>query len=358
MIEGYFQSHPHQSSDGTNDGDSDGSAHVGYESEDRRGDGVVHRMLLHSGSKCEPSLVRSLVFGALLSVAHIVLVTTAVLYISLTALNRSPRICIALKPMPIYCIMFIVACQFVQFVLNYRYVIKERGISEFAYIVVAFSFQMLGLFSGSIGDIMLNVPSIIPPHRTDAAKLEIVFFGLGVLGFLTGHLLYIAAYSVTNRQKTARGKFSCFCNLHLDIVHGWVWMLVVFLLASAMFLMMMLREKSAVLGGLVCYLVIISLFLWKMCQKTRKRIVLRYGDTYHNQNSTYQELIYQHVRAVSAILFVISDSTIAINKFVTPVPRTFSVIFIMITYYVAQYGIGLSFNEYLQSADTVLENEE
>jgi uncharacterized membrane protein YhhN len=74
-------------------------------------------------------------------------------------------------------------------------------------------------------------------------------------------------------------------------------------------------------------------------------VILTMGWTAIRTGSTYA--------TIGALLFISSDSYLAINKFVMPLP--FSHEFIMLTYYSAQILIALSISQYSEIRSKVLQ---
>ncbi|WP_427109259.1 lysoplasmalogenase [Lysinibacillus xylanilyticus] len=142
------------------------------------------------------------------------------------------------------------------------------------------------------------------------------WFLIGLTSFLIGHIFYIFAFSSTNeRQVPTWAKF-------VLLVYGAsmaVW------IAGTVF-----SSGEIVLGiAVIAYISVILTMGWT---------AIRTGSTF---------------ATIGALLFISSDSYLAINKFVMPLP--FSHEFIMLTYYSAQILIALSISQYSEIRSKVLQ---
>ena len=136
-----------------------------------------------------------------------------------------------------------------------------------------------------IGDVILELPNIFP-------------FALGLLSFLFAHLFYIRRF------------------LHAPTQKIW-WPL----LPISMYCISLFTYMTPNLGPLMIpvgvYVFVIATMLWSAC--------------------VYTYTTKQYLLLAGAILFVMSDSLIAINKFITPFSQARYAI--IVTYWVAQYMI-------------------
>ena len=122
-------------------------------------------------------------------------------------------------------------------------------------------------------------------------------FGLG--SFLIGHLFYIAAMLPIEKKSVSF--------IALIIVYG-----------AAMF--------SLIQPGLDALFVPVAIYMFVLLTMTATTILTK---------STNKWLI------IGGVSFAVSDSLIGINKFYTPIPH--SHVWIMITYYLAQYSLTRGF---------------
>ncbi|MFF2797419.1 lysoplasmalogenase [Lysinibacillus xylanilyticus] len=169
---------------------------------------------------------------------------------------------------------------------------KNLGIKKYQLLIV------IGLVFCMIGDYTLQ------------------WFLIGLTSFLIGHIFYIFAFSSTNeRQVPTWAKI-------VLLVYGAsmaVW------IAGTVF-----SSGEIVLGiAVIAYISVILTMGWT---------AIRTGSTF---------------ATIGALLFISSDSYLAINKFVMPLP--FSHEFIMLTYYGAQILIALSISQYSEIRSKVLQ---
>jgi uncharacterized membrane protein YhhN len=148
-----------------------------------------------------------------------------------------------------------------------------------------------GLFLSLIGDVFLIFPE--------------KYFLRGLIGFLIAHLLYIVAFS-SGRSLTVT----------------W-WILLVFILyglSAFMFLLPNLNKMMLPVGLYVSVIIVMTWQAWERWLWFQDRMTL--------------------YAAVGAVLFLISDSLLAFNRF----KRSFQMaeILILSTYFSAQYLIVLS----------------
>ncbi|MEY9974493.1 putative membrane protein YhhN [Lysinibacillus sp. RC46] len=169
---------------------------------------------------------------------------------------------------------------------------KNLGIKKYQLLIV------IGLVFCMVGDYTLQ------------------WFLIGLTSFLIGHIFYILAFSSTNeRQVPTWAKI-------VLLVYGAsmaVW------IAGTVF-----SSGEVVLGiAVIAYISVILTMGWT---------AIRTGSTF---------------ATIGALLFISSDSYLAINKFVMPLP--FSHEFIMLTYYSAQILIALSISQYSEIRSKVLQ---
>ncbi|MFJ5790755.1 lysoplasmalogenase [Lysinibacillus sp. NPDC093197] len=142
------------------------------------------------------------------------------------------------------------------------------------------------------------------------------WFLIGLSSFLIGHIFYIFAFSSTNEQPVPTwAKIALL--LYGVLMAGWI--------ATTVF-----KSGETILTFAV--LAYIS-------------IILTMGWTAIRTRSTFA--------IIGAILFIASDSYLAINKFVMPLPFSHEVI--MMTYYSAQILIALSILQYSEIRSKVVQ---
>lgn len=133
------------------------------------------------------------------------------------------------------------------------------------------------------------------------------WFIVGLISFLIGHLFYIRAFSTTKEQEVP------LIAKILLIIYGLVMALVI---AGAL-----IQSENMVLAiAVLCYIFVILTMGWTSFRTGSKFAM------------------------IGAFLFIISDSVLAVNKFVVPVD--FSHQLIMTTYYGAQIFLALSIVNY------------
>lgn len=153
------------------------------------------------------------------------------------------------------------------------------------------------LFFSWLGDVLLMLE-----------ERNSVFFILGLLGFLTAHALYIAYFSIIPASEG--GSFVRKRPIMLLAVLAYVVELLYILWPSLNGMKIPVLVYGIVIGSMLCFA------LWQ------------YGKI-HTQAAG--------LLIVGALLFVASDSLLAINKFKAPIP--FGGIWVMSTYVLAQYCI-------------------
>lgn len=142
------------------------------------------------------------------------------------------------------------------------------------------------------------------------------WFLIGLTSFLIGHIFYILAFFSTNEQQVP------------------TWAKIVLLVYGASMAVWIagtvFSSGEVVLGiAVIAYISVILTMGWT---------AVRTGSTF---------------ATIGALLFISSDSYLAINKFVMPLP--FSHEFIMLTYYSAQLLIALSISQYSEIRSKVLQ---
>ncbi|MEK5330211.1 lysoplasmalogenase [Lysinibacillus sp. FSL W8-0992] len=142
------------------------------------------------------------------------------------------------------------------------------------------------------------------------------WFLIGLSSFLIGHIFYIFAFSSTNEQPVPTWA-KIVLLLYGVLMAGWI--------ATTVF-----KSGETILTFAV--LAYIS-------------IILTMGWTAIRTRSTFA--------IIGAILFIASDSYLAINKFVMPLPFSHEVI--MMTYYSAQILIALSILQYSEIRSKVVQ---
>ncbi|MCL1697950.1 lysoplasmalogenase [Lysinibacillus sp. BPa_S21] len=142
------------------------------------------------------------------------------------------------------------------------------------------------------------------------------WFLIGLTSFLIGHIFYILAFFSTNERQVP------------------TWTKIVLLVYGASMAVWIagtvFSSGEVVLG--IAVIVYIS-------------VILTMGWTAIRTGSTFA--------TIGALLFISSDSYLAINKFMMPLP--FSHEFIMLTYYSAQLLIALSISQYSEIRSKVLQ---
>ncbi|XP_037911731.1 lysoplasmalogenase-like protein TMEM86A [Hermetia illucens] len=199
-------------------------------------------------------------------------------------------------------VVYSVLVQFTKSGLWWTAVCKCAPIVSLQLYVLFFGFQhiklntyprkiLLGLFFSCIGD----------------ALLDFDLFEFGVGGFLLAQLCYIWAF-------------------------GWQpfmwWIGVLLYVCAAALTGVLLKHLDQIsLYGLPIYALALSTMSWRALARIRKI----------DERSL---LLTRILCGIGSVLFVISDSIIAFNKFYVTIPN--SGYYIMITYYIAQLGITLS----------------
>lgn len=151
----------------------------------------------------------------------------------------------------------------------------------------------LGLLFSLAGDIILDWPA------------DLFAFGLGA--FLIAHLCYLVAYLGDSRRLAPRA-------LLLALAAG-----------GGMFTMLASQPLGQLLMPVALYALTISAMLWRALARIAEPNIAR--------SSAW-------LAAVGAVLFVISDSLIGINRFVAPFASAHYAI--IVTYWLGQFAIAAS----------------
>jgi uncharacterized membrane protein YhhN len=174
-------------------------------------------------------------------------------------------------------------------------IVKGLSVGPLTVLAFAAGSPMLGvaLALSTVGDVLLD----LDPDR-------LFVFGLGA--FLVAHLVYISVF-VRNRSRT----------IPLGAPR---------LLAAALVLLYSIAVSLWLLPALGNLMVPVAIYMCAITAMVLSAILARFPNPWV---------------AVGAILFLVSDSLLAVNKFKTPVPyRDF---FVWSTYYAGQYGIAIGF---------------
>lgn len=165
-------------------------------------------------------------------------------------------------------------------ILYYAYSLKDERLTRYQKMI------LIGLFFCMIGDATL------------------IWFTVGLSAFLIGHLFYISAF--LHKWKFTIIRFSTI--LPIGLYSWWIGMEIVEALIQ--------NNEQSLFIPVILYIGVISIMGW---------FAFMTGDV---------------LAILGGILFVISDSILAWNKFVSAIP--FAGILIMITYYLAQFLIASS----------------
>ncbi|ATP38811.1 lysoplasmalogenase [Solibacillus sp. R5-41] len=169
-----------------------------------------------------------------------------------------------------------------------------------------------------------KLPAKIPYHWLISIGLIICAIGdytlqwfiVGLCFFLTGHIFYIFAFRTTNIAKTP---------IIVKILLGVYGLFMVVWIAGAIFN----RGETILAIAVVAYMFVILIMGWTS---------FRTGSTF---------------AITGAILFIISDSILAIDRFMFEV--SYSHQLIMITYYGAQFFFMLSITQYFNIRNKVVQ---
>jgi len=293
------------------------------------------------------------------------------LYIVLGTFQIFPVLQLVVKPLPIWILIIYIWLSFRSFYNQHNNLIKLEKQTAFPYHVVYNRILLtLGLLSSSAGDVFLNlhdVDALISPvlwikHNVN----EAIFFIMGIFSFLVAHIMYTISFSIEGRHKIVKKRIS-FVEATLRFLPGGSLARSLILLAPVAIYMSLLYWAILNIGSLpdllripvLFYVVVLSIFAW--------RVFLRFNQTTlgtHNEvrpvdkKSRVRRSIeaikyginhYQIVRIVGALLFIASDSAIAINVFkILHLPRIHATLFIMTSYYASQVCLAYSVTEYVQ----------
>ena len=142
------------------------------------------------------------------------------------------------------------------------------------------------------------------------------WFLFGLTSFLIGHIFYIFAFVGTNERKIPT--WAKVVLLTYGVIMGaWI--------AGTVFT----SGEMVLTVAVLAYITVILIMGWTS---------IRTGST---------------LALIGALLFISSDSYLAINKFVMPLPYSHEVI--MLTYYSAQLLIALSIHQYSENRNKVLQ---
>ncbi len=146
---------------------------------------------------------------------------------------------------------------------------------------------LVGLIFSLIGDIFL----IKQDH----------FFVQGLIAFLIGHLCYIVAF---------------WTSPNLSVV-------IFYLVYMTIFLSLLWKHLGSLKIPVIVYSLVLAVMSWLALSRTID----------HYDHHTFHALL-------GSLLFIVSDSLLAFNKFKTPFP--FAHLYILATYFLAQWLIALS----------------
>ena len=189
------------------------------------------------------------------------------------------------------------------------FVVKGLSVGPLAVLAFLAGSPLLGmaLALSTVGDVLLD----LDPDR-------LFVFGLG--SFLVAHLVYIPVF-VRNRSRT----------IALSAPR---------LLVAALVLLYSIAVSSWLLPSLGNLMVPVAIYMCAITAMVVSAILARFPNPWV---------------AAGAILFLISDSLLAVNKFKTPVPyRDFLV---WSTYYAGQYGIAIGFLAAKSTANLISTHE-
>ena len=152
-------------------------------------------------------------------------------------------------------------------------------------------FIVSGLLFSLLGDIFLIYPE---QH-----------FKNGLIAFLIGHVCYIIAFSVSTNS------------------HFTFWLFILIITVGAIYLRIILPYSGKMKIPIIIYIIIIMIMVWTAIQR------------FHN-DPTLRTIL----PAIGAVLFMISDAVLALNKFRKPFYR--AELIILTTYFTAQWFLAVS----------------
>lgn len=204
--------------------------------------------------------------------------------------------------------IFIVKPAVTSLIIFYFYKQSRSSVSVFSQSILFGSIASLG------GDIFLMFPRFNPN-----------FFLVGLVSFLIAHLFYIRAYLHNIRQSEHTNSFSVKLMVSNPIV----------LMSLAMYSLMK-NDLGEMKIPVLFYMTAIT------CMGVMAGLRIN-----HTTSGSWKKVL------GGAILFLLSDSIIALNKFVQPFE--YSNLAIMSTYYVAQFFIATGCLEHLERNEGVTE---
>lgn len=172
------------------------------------------------------------------------------------------------------------------------------------------------LIASAVGDVLLEIEDNIIGKGINPEGDSLYFLG-GLGSFLVAHILYIRAFF------SDISKISIFVKILLVAFYG------------AMMYTLLPNAKSELLIPIVVYGAVIAFMGATMIARYNRPEI-------HTQSKL--------LALLGALSFVLSDSILAVNKFVHPVPN--GKICVMITYYVAQVLLAISTNYDLETSGT------
>ena len=206
---------------------------------------------------------------------------------------------LASKPVPVLCLALIVWREEV-----WR---ASPALTSAATSAPARRWLVAGLLFSALGDVILALPAALSGAlgASAGASFGQSSFMAGLGAFLVAHLCYVAWFLALDRRwRLAR--------------------LVGPLIYAGILLVILWPHLGPMLAPVLAYAVVITLMLWRALAAAQGNGVA----------------ILQSSAAWGAILFVLSDSLIALNRFVDPLPM--ATLLIMLTYWAGQCGIFLT----------------
>ncbi|MBX7181459.1 MAG: lysoplasmalogenase [Bacteroidia bacterium] len=204
--------------------------------------------------------------------------------------------------------IFLVKPAVTGFIIYYFYTQSKKNVSVFSKSI------LIGLIASLGGDIFLMFPRYNPN-----------FFLVGLVSFLIAHLFYIRGYFQNIKQSGHSNSFSVKVMVSNPIV----------LMSLAMYSLMK-NDLGEMKIPVLFYMTAIT------CMGVMAGLRIN-----HTSSSSWKKVL------GGAILFLLSDSIIALNKFVHPFE--YSNLAIMSTYYVAQFFIATGCLEHLERKATLSE---
>jgi len=166
-----------------------------------------------------------------------------------------------------------------------------------------------GLLLSSVGDILLELVELSNSNSQ-------LFFVAGLAAFLVAHVLYTAGFwlSTAKKSQLLHAKTISVASPMLGVVY------------AVLLYVLVPRLPSDLIAPVVVYGLAISL----MCLFAVNKLLV---------NGASQSTL---LAVVGAVVFMVSDILIAVNKFVLAEPFQHAKLYIMITYYVGQCCIAVS----------------